>query len=198
MLSAFKPNVPIGIQAWLLLNHLALAQVSAQAHRLTLGSSLSTSAPGCLIGRHQYLQLLASHRLDPLEALNLGSVCSQQLHGNSGPCNTRECFALLFGVEVIPTVEDGVRSHILPAYMWTECIIFDILSPTIEDILQVVILNPMECLIFQGRHSRGEGFTYVEALSLSDACHCEATTWVGCRVKMHCVMHTLHDARGDL
>ena len=62
--------------------------------------------------------------------------------------HTRECFALLFGVEVTPTIEDGVGSHILPAYVWTECIIFDILSPTIEDISQVVILNPMECLVF--------------------------------------------------
>ena len=67
--------------------HLALAQVQAQAHGFTLGSSLSTSAPGCLIGCHWYLQLLASHRLDPYEALNLGSVCSQQLHGNLGPCS---------------------------------------------------------------------------------------------------------------
>ena len=111
---------------------------------------------------------------------------------------TRECFALLFGVEVAPTVEDGVGSHTLPAYVWTECIIFDILSPTIEDISQVMILNPMECLVFRGNHSRGEGFTYGEALALSDVYHQETTTWIGCRVKMHCVMHTLRDARGDL
>ena len=57
-------------------------------------------------------------------------------------------FALLFGVEVTPTIEDGVGLHILPAYTWTEHIIFDILSPTIEDISQVMILNPMECLVF--------------------------------------------------
>ena len=29
---------------------------------------------------------MASHRLDPYEALNLRSVCSRQLHGNLGPC----------------------------------------------------------------------------------------------------------------
>ena len=29
---------------------------------------------------------LASHRLDPYEALNLRSVCSRQLHCNLGPC----------------------------------------------------------------------------------------------------------------
>ena len=105
--------------------------------------------------------------------------------------HTRECFLLLFGVEVIPTIEDGARSHILPTYAWTECIIFDILSPTIEDISQVVILKPMECLIFLGRRLKGEGFTYGKALALSNAYCSETTTWIGCRVKMHCVMHTL-------
>ena len=111
---------------------------------------------------------------------------------------TRECFALLFGVEVTPTIEDGVGSHILPAYTWSGRIIFNMLSPTIEDISQVVILNPIECLVFRGCHSKGEGFTYGEALALSDAYHWETTTWIGCRVKMHCVMCTLRDARGDL
>ena len=112
--------------------------------------------------------------------------------------HTRERFALLFGVEVTPTVEDGVRSHILPTYAWTEHIIFNILSPTIEDISQVMILNPMECLVFRGCRSRGEGFTYGEALALSDIYHRETTTWIGRRVKMHCIMRTLRDARGDL
>ena len=109
--------------------------------------------------------------------------------------HTREHFALLFGVEVTPTIEDGVGLHILPTYAWTECIIFDILSPTIEDISQVVILNLMECLVFQGHRSKGKGFTYSEALALSDAYHHEMTTWIGRRVKMHCVMRTLRDAR---
>ena len=138
-----------------------------------------------------------------------GAACSNPCHNESmsretspqrSPSNlhTREHFALLFGVEVAPTIEDGVRSHILPAYAWTECIIFGILSPTIEDISQVVILNPMECLVFRGHHSRGEGFTYSEALALSDFYHRETTTWIGCRVKMHCIMCTLRDARGDL
>ena len=112
--------------------------------------------------------------------------------------HTREHFTLLFGVEVTPTVEDGVGSHILAAYVWSERIIFDMLSPTIEDISQIVILNPMECLVFRGHHSKGEGFSYGEASALSDAYHQETTTWIGHRVKMHCIMHTLQDARGDL
>ena len=56
----------------------------------------------------------------------------------------------------------------------------------------------MECLVFWGRRSKGEGFTYGEALALSNAYHRETTTWIGRRVKIHCVMCTLQDVRGDL
>ena len=143
------------------------------------------------------------------EDADCGATCSDPHHDESmlretspqrslSNLHTRECFALLFGVEVTPTVEDGVGSHILPTYTWTKHIIFDILSPTIEDTSQVVILNPMVCLVFRGPRSRGEGFTYGEALALFDVYHWETTTWIGPRVKMHCIMHTLQDARGDL
>ena len=153
--------------------------------------------------------VVASKGAKSKEDADRGATCSDPRHDestsretspqrSSSNLRTRECFALLFGVEVTPTIEDGVGSHILPAYAWTKCIIFDILSPTIEDISQVVILNPMECLVFRGNHSRGEGFTYGEALALSDVYHQQTTTWIGCRVKMHCIMCTLWDARGDL
>ena len=93
------------------------------------------------------------------EDADRGAACSDHCHDEStsretspqrSPSNlrTRERFALLFGIEVAPTIEDGVGSHILPTYAWSEHIIFDMLSPTIEDISQVVILNPMECLVF--------------------------------------------------
>ena len=59
------------------------------------------------------------------EDADRGATCSNPHHDKStlretspqrSPSNlhTRECFALLFGVEVTPTIEDGVRSHILP------------------------------------------------------------------------------------
>ena len=65
-----------------------------------------------------------------------GAACSDHRHDNSmsretspqrSPSNlrTRERFTLLFGIEVAPTVEDGVRSHILPTYVWSERIIFN-------------------------------------------------------------------------
>ena len=143
------------------------------------------------------------------EDADCGATCSdphndkstpREMSPQRSPSNlcTRECFALLFGVEVTPTIEDRVGSHILPTYVWTEHIIFDILSPTIEDISQAMILNPMECLVFQGCHLRAKGFTCSEALVLSNVYHWETTTLIDHRVKMHCVMRTLQDARGDL
>ena len=159
------------------------------------GKSGTTSAP-------EKEDAAASKGVKSKEDTDCRATCSDPCHDKStsremspqrSPSNlhTREHFALLFGVEVTPTIENGVGLHILPTYMWTEHIIFDILSPTIEDISQVVILNPMECLVFRGCHSRGKGFTYSEALALSNVYHQETTTWIGCRVKMHCVMHTL-------
>ena len=101
----------------------------------------------------------ASKGAKAIEDADHGATCSNHCRDESmsretspkqSPSNlcTRECFALLFGVEVTPTIEDSVGSHILPTYAWSERIIFDMLSPTIEDISQVIILNPMECLIF--------------------------------------------------
>ena len=152
---------------------------------------------------------VASKGAKSKEDADHGATCSDPRNDEStlretfpqqSPSNlhTREHFALLFGVEVTSIIEDGVGLHILPTYAWIELIIFDILSPTIEDISQVMILNPMEWHVFWGRCSRGEGFTYGEALAMSNVYHRETTTWISCRVKMHCVMCTLQDVREDL
>ena len=147
------------------------------------GKSGTASAP-------EKEDVAASKGAKSKEDADHGATCSDPRNDKStsgetspqrSPSNlhTKERFALLFGVEVAPTIEDGVGSHILPTYTWTKRIIFDILSPTIEDISQVMILNSMECLVFQGCHSRGKGFTYGEALALSDIYHQETTTWIG-------------------
>ena len=77
--------------------------------------SSSTGAPGCLIGCHRYLRLLASHRLDPYEALNLRSVCSQQLHSNLGPCNSVACCSVPNPTEAQPEsasdIRDAIKKH---------------------------------------------------------------------------------------
>ena len=72
----------------------------------------------------------ASKGVKSKEDADRGAACSDPHNNKSmlretspqrSPSNlhTRECFALLFGVEVAPTIEDGVRLHILPAYAWT-------------------------------------------------------------------------------
>ena len=111
LLSAFKPNVLISIQAWLQLKHT----------RHTLGASLSTDIPKCLIGCHRYLLLLTSHRLDPCEALNLGSVCSQQLHGNMGPCTV--LWSLCYGPSAMVPVlwSQCYGPSTMVPLLWSQC-----------------------------------------------------------------------------
>ena len=61
------------------------------------------------------------------EDADRGAACSDHHHDEGmsremspqwSPSNLRttEHFALLFGVQVAPTVEDGIGSHILPTY----------------------------------------------------------------------------------
>ena len=61
LLSAFKPSVPISIQAWLL-----------QSIPTHLGVSLSTGVCRCLIGYHCHLRLLASHEVGSLRGSQPG------------------------------------------------------------------------------------------------------------------------------
>ena len=64
--------------------------------------------------------------------------------------NTRDCFALLFGVQVMPLLGNGTESPVLLPYAWNKWIITDTLSPSIDKITQVIVLNPVECFIFKG------------------------------------------------
>ena len=64
--------------------------------------------------------------------------------------NTRDHFALLFGVQVTPLLGNGTKLPVLPPYVWNKWIITDTLSPSINGITQVIILNPVECFIFKG------------------------------------------------
>ena len=94
------------------------------------GKSGTASAP-------EKEDVAASKGTKPKEDADHGAACSDPRHDEStsremspqrSPSNlcTREHFALLFGVEVTPTIEDGVSSHILPAYTWTEHISGDL------------------------------------------------------------------------
>ena len=64
--------------------------------------------------------------------------------------NTRDHFALLFGVQVMPLLGNGTELAVLPPYTWKERIITDTLRPSIDGITQVIVLNPVECFVFKG------------------------------------------------
>ena len=57
---------------------------------------------------------MASHRLDPCEALNLGSVCSRQLHGNLGSCINK--FVKINNSNIVTTCTRHVHQHVQGAF----------------------------------------------------------------------------------
>ena len=108
----------------------------------------------------------------------------------------RNHYALLFGVQV--TDVDRAGSHMLPHYAWNETIIKDILGAEVQEITDVVVLSPVECMVFSGQRSRGQGFTQVEATEIATQLHDSNTVWIGRHVWMRCTPRTLRNAKLDL
>ena len=110
----------------------------------------------------------------------------------------RERYALLVGVEVIPQpgAVPGPRS--VPPHAWTDQIIRDYVSPVVPDTTNLVVLNPMEFILFRGSRSAGEGYPFDEAGVASAALHDIETIWVGKMVRLHCVPRTLKEASKDI
>ena len=130
---------------------------------------------------------------------NDATLRESSLHRNSpGLQNTRDCFALPFAVQVMPLLGNGTESPVLPPYAWNEWIITDTLSPSIDGITQVIILYPVECFVFKGCRSRGEGFSLEEATGIATQLHGSYDHWIRRRIRMHCVPRTLRDVRTEL
>ena len=108
----------------------------------------------------------------------------------------RDRYALLFGVQV--TDVDRAGSHMLPHYAWNETIIKDILGAEIQEITDVVMLSPVECMVFSGQCLRGQGFTQTEVTEIARQLHNSHTVWIGRRVWMRCAPRTLQNAKLDL
>ena len=116
----------------------------------------------------------------------------------SPPDNThkRDRYALLFGIQL--TDVDRVGSHMLPHYPWNETVIKDMLGIDIQEISDVVVLSPVKCMVYSGQRSRGQGFTQAEVTEIARQIHDSHTMWIGCRVRMRCVLRTLRDTKVDL
>ena len=89
-------------------------------------------------------------------------------------------------------------SYVLPPYTWNETVVKDILGPGVKGISDVIIINPGECLVFMGQHSKGHGFTQAEAMAYTREIHDSHGLWIGHRVQMRCIPRPLKDARADL
>ena len=89
---------------------------------------------------------------------NIDDTSREPSPQRSPPDNTRkrDRYALLFGMQL--TDVDRAGSHMLPHYAWNETIIKDILGAEVQEISDVVVLSPVECMVYSGQRSRGQGF----------------------------------------
>ena len=129
---------------------------------------------------------------------NVDDTSRESSPQRSPPDNThkRDRYALLFGVQV--TDVDRAGSHMLPHYAWNETIIKDILGAEVQEITDVIVLSPVECMVFSGQCSRGQGFTQVEATEIARQLHDSNTVWIGRHVWMCCAPRTLQNAKLNL
>ena len=79
----------------------------------------------------------------------------------------------------MPLLGNGTDSPVLPPYAWNKQIITDTLSPSIDGIMQVIVLNHVECFIFKGHRSRGEGLSLEEATGIAAQPHGSCDHWIG-------------------
>ena len=87
----------------------------------------------------------------------------------------------------------------LPHYTWNETVIKDILGVDIQEISDVVVLSPVECMVYSGQRSRGQGFTQAEVTEIARQLHDSHTMWIGhCHVRMCCAPRALRDTKLDL
>ena len=129
---------------------------------------------------------------------NVDDMSRESSPQRSPPDNTRkrDRYALLFGIQL--TDVDRAGSHMLPHYAWNETIIKDILGAEVQEISDVIVLSPVECMVYSGQRSRGQGFTQAEATEIARQLHDSHNMWIGHRVRMCCIPRTLRDAKVDL
>ena len=129
---------------------------------------------------------------------NIDDTSRESSPQRSPPDNTckRDRYALLFGIQL--TDVDRAGSHMLPHYAWNETVIKDMLGVDIQEISDVIVLSPVECMVYSGQRSRGQGFTQMEATEIARQIHDSHTMWIGRRMQMCCILRTLRDTKVDL
>ena len=110
----------------------------------------------------------------------------------------RECYCLLFGVELIPAPSERVGSRAVPPHTWTNQILWDHVSLYVPGMTRIIAINAMEFIVFRGSRSNGEGIPQREAIALANGMEGNEILWVGKPVTMHCTPRTLREAAADL
>ena len=112
-----------------------------------------------------------------LEA-NLVVLCTIPQESESECCHHREKCALFMEVELYRPFCNETGSRVVPAHALSEEIINDYVEREAFGLSQIIILNQKECLLFWGKRSKNEGYSWEEARRICNRITGQAT-WVG-------------------
>ena len=131
-----------------------------------------------------------------LEADLVGS-CTIPQESESEHHRHREKCALFMEVELYRPFCNETGSRALPAHAWSEEIINDYVENEAFGLSQIIILNQKECLLFRGKRSKNEGYSWEEARRICNRISGQST-WVGKNAMIRVVPITLAEAKVDI
>ena len=89
--------------------------------------------------------------------------CTRPQESESERRRRREKCALFMEVELYRPFCNETGSRAVPAHAWSEEIINDYVENKAYGLSQIIILNQKECLLFRGKRSKNEGYSWEEA-----------------------------------
>ena len=131
-----------------------------------------------------------------LEA-NLVGSCTTPPESESERRRRREKCALFMEVELYRPFCNETGSRAVPAHAWSEEIINDYVEKEAFGLSQIIILNQKECLLFRGKRSKNEGYSWDEARRICNRIAGQAV-WVGKNAMIRVVPITLAEAKVDI
>ena len=131
-----------------------------------------------------------------LEA-DLVESCTIPQESESEHCHRWEKCALFMEVELYRPFCDETGSRAVPAHAWSEEIINDYVEREAFGLSQIIILNQKECLLFRGKRSKNEGYSWEEARRICNRIAGQAM-WVGKNAMIRVVPITLAEAKVDI
>ena len=128
---------------------------------------------------------------------DLVGSCTKPQESESERRRRREKCALFMEVELYRPFCHETGSRAVPTHAWTEKIINDYVENEAYGLSQIIILNQKECLLFQGKRLKNEGYSWEEARRICNHIAAQAT-WVGKQAMIRAVPITLAEAKVDI